>query len=238
MAAGRVGARTSAPRAAHGRAQLVADEEALLSDSPLGHAARREVLSTMLRLPDAVLGELSGAAGEQLLDRLVDLAARLRRLESAAALDDLTGALRRGVGMRLLAAELDRVRRGEGRMVVAFVDVDGLKRVNDGEGHEAGDRLIQQVAQVLRRRLRSYDLVIRYGGDEFLCVMTGAAVEQVQAKLALIAAELRRMPGQPSVSVGLAELDADPDTHDTVTTLVARADAELYRGRAGRRVAR
>ena len=226
--------RAAAPsRTAHGRAELVADD-AMVGDTPLGQAARREVLSATLGLPDTALDELTGAAGEQLLDRLVDLASRVRRLEAEAALDDLTGALRRGVGMRLLAAEVDRVRRAEGRLVVAFVDVDGLKRVNDGDGHAAGDRLLQTVSRTLRRRLRSYDLVIRYGGDEFLCTMTGAGLDEARAKLALVAAELRAMPGSPAVSVGLAELDADPDQHDSVATLVGRADTALYRGREQR----
>ena len=231
--ASRDGRSVAPARTAKGRALLVVDE-ATLGDGPLGQAARREVLSATLRLPEAVLDELGGAAGEQLLDRLVDLASRVRRLEAEAALDDLTGALRRGVGMRLLAAEVDRVRRGEGRLVVAFVDVDGLKQVNDGDGHAAGDHLLQTVSRTLRHRLRSYDLVIRYGGDEFLCTMTGAGLEEARAKLALIGAELRSMPGGPRISAGLAELDSDPDLHDTVATLVARADAALYHGREQR----
>jgi diguanylate cyclase (GGDEF)-like protein len=231
--ASRDGRSAAPPRTAKGRAVLVADE-AMVGDTPLGQAARREILSATLRLPDTALEELSGHAGEQLLDRLVDLASRVRRLEAEAALDDLTGALRRGAGMRLLAAEIDRVRRSEGRLVVAFIDVDGLKRVNDGDGHAAGDRLLEIISRTLRRRLRSYDLVIRYGGDEFLCTMTGAGLEEARAKLALVAAELGAMPGSPTVSVGLAELDGDADLHDTVATLVARADAALYRGREQR----
>jgi len=231
--ASRDGRSTAPARTAQGRAQLVPDE-AMVGDTPLGHAARREILSATLGIPDAALDELGGPAGEQLLDRLVDLASRVRRLEAEAALDDLTGALRRGVGMRLLAAEVDRVRRAEGRLVVAFVDVDGLKQVNDGDGHAAGDRLLQTVSQTLRRRLRSYDLVIRYGGDEFLCTMTGAGLEEARAKLALVAAELRSLPGGPQISAGLAELDGDPELHDTVATLVARADAALYHGREQR----
>lgn len=225
--------RTVAPmRTARGRARLV--EEATVGDTPLGPHARRAVLSATLGLPDAALDELGGDAGEQLLDRLVDLASRVRRLEAEAALDDLTGALRRGVGMRLLAAEVDRVRRAGGRLVVAFVDVDGLKQVNDGEGHAAGDRLLETVARTLRRRLRSYDLVVRYGGDEFLCTMTGAGSDEARAKLALIGAELRAMPDSPTISVGVAELDEDPDLHDSVTSLVGRADAALYQGREQR----
>lgn len=230
--ASKAGRSAAQSRTARGRALLV--DDALLGDSPVGQAARREILAATLGIPEAALEELSGSAGENLFDRLVDLASRVRRLEAEAALDDLTGALRRGVGMRLLAAEIDRVRRAEARLVVAFVDVDGLKQVNDGDGHAAGDHLLETVSRTLRRRLRSYDLVIRYGGDEFLCTMTGAGIEEARAKLALVAAELRSMPGSPTVSVGLAELDEDPERHDSVASLVSRADAALYRGREQR----
>jgi diguanylate cyclase (GGDEF)-like protein len=233
----RAGSRTSPVRTARGSAELIADE-AMLGDAPPGTAARREILSATLGLSGTALDELSGSAGDQLLDRLVDLAARVRRLESEAALDDLTGALRRGVGLRLLQAEIDRVRRAEGELVVAFVDVDGLKLVNDDRGHAAGDELLCQVAQTLRRRLRSYDLVVRYGGDEFLCAMSGVGTELAGAKLALISGELNAMAGRPGISVGLAELDTDSDLHDTAVTLVARADAALYQGRVQRRLAR
>jgi diguanylate cyclase (GGDEF)-like protein len=234
----RVGGRTASVRTAQGHAVLVGDDEAMVGDAPVGQAARREILSATLGLPEAALDELSGSAGEQLLGRLVDLTARVRRLESEAALDDLTGALRRGVGLRLLQAEIDRVRRAQSELVVAFVDVDGLKRVNDERGHAAGDQLLRQVADTLRRRLRSYDLVIRYGGDEFVCAMSGVGAELAGAKLALISAELNGMDGRPAISAGLAELDTDPDLHDTAATLVARADAALYQGRDRRRLAR
>jgi diguanylate cyclase (GGDEF)-like protein len=229
------------PRTARGHAELVADSP-LLSDAPVGDAARREILSATLGLPESVLDELSPEAGERLLERLVQLSARVRRLEAEAALDDLTGSLRRGVGLRLVQAEIDRVRRSRGRLVVAFVDVDGLKRVNDTQGHEAGDRLLQLVARTLRRRLRSYDLVVRYGGDEFLCALSGAGAEEARAKLAVIAAELHSLPGHPSISVGLAELDAGAAGadagSDSAAALVGRADAALYRSRQARPVAR
>jgi diguanylate cyclase (GGDEF)-like protein len=63
---------------------------------------------------------------------------------------------------------LERARRAEEGLVVAFVDVDGLKQVNDTEGHFAGDALLIPVANSLRAYLRSYDLVMRFGGDEFV----------------------------------------------------------------------
>jgi diguanylate cyclase (GGDEF)-like protein len=205
----------------------------LLGDAPLSPAARREVLATVLSLPEPALDQLSPSEARVALDRLLSLAARLRHLQEEAAVDDLTGVLRRGTGLRLLQAEVDRVRRAGGRMVLVFADVDGLKQVNDSRGHLAGDRLLQLVAHTLRRRLRSYDLVMRYGGDEFVCVLSGAGLAEARAKLDAITAELRQRVGTEVLSVGLAELDsADPE--DTAMALVGRADAALYRGRARR----
>jgi len=215
------------------RRPAVLDDSGLLGDAPLSPAARREVLATVLSLPASALGDISAAEAHSALDRLLTQAERTRRLQEEAAVDDLTGVLRRGAGMRLLQAEVDRVRRAGGRLVLVFADVDGLKKLNDSRGHLAGDRLLQIVAATLRRRLRSYDLVIRYGGDEFVCVLSGACLAEARAKLDAITAELGARMGRSVLSVGLAELDKD-SRDDTAMALVGRADAELYRGRARR----
>lgn len=206
----------------------------LIGDAPLTPAARRAVLANVLGLPEAALDALEPAQARRALERLLRAAARLRHLQDEAAVDDLTGVLRRGAGMRQLHAEVDRVRRSGGRLVLAFADVDGLKEVNDSHGHIAGDHLLQLVAHTLKRRLRSYDLVLRYGGDEFVCVLSGAGLAEARAKLDEISAELRELAGRDVLSVGLAELDAG-DPADTAMALVGRADAALYSGRAQQR---
>ena len=87
--------------------------------------------------------------------------------------DHLTGALRRRVGLGAIQREIDRTRRTGERLVVAFVDVDGLKTVNDTEGHAAGDELLREVARSITQHLRSYDVIARFGGDEFVCSLSG-----------------------------------------------------------------
>jgi diguanylate cyclase (GGDEF)-like protein len=186
---------------------------------------------------DSATGERESAAAERTgneheLAALNRESAARDREEAAldraqAGIDVLTGALRRGRGLADLEREIDRARRGDGRLVLAFVDVDGLKAINDDRGHAAGDQLLQHVALALRTELRSYDLVIRYGGDEFLCTLSGSDIEAARHRFGDVARNLTERNPEASVGVGLAAL-ADADT---LAELVARADAALYAGR-------
>jgi diguanylate cyclase (GGDEF)-like protein len=147
-----------------------------------------------------------------------------------AATDELTGAWTRKFGLEQVSRELERAHRTGATLVLAFVDVDGLKRVNDERGHLAGDRLLQLVGETLRATVRAYDVVVRYGGDEFLCAMSNLTATQARARFEQIAAVLKGVDAAYSVTVGLAE--AGPD--DRLQDLIARADADLLRARAGR----
>lgn len=148
----------------------------------------------------------------------------------ASHLDDLTGAYRRGSGFLELEREMMRASRERQPLAVAFVDVDHLKHVNDSQGHAAGDQLLRHVAHALIAKLRAYDMVIRYGGDEFVAVMNGLTAEAAQARLASINAVLRTMSSGASMSIGVAELQPG----DSPAELVKRADEALLRARAAR----
>jgi diguanylate cyclase (GGDEF)-like protein len=143
----------------------------------------------------------------------------------------LTGALRRGRGLVDLRQEIDRARRSDGALILAFVDVDGLKAINDTHGHAAGDRTLRVVAAALVGGLRSYDLVVRHGGDEFLCGLPGTDLAGAQRRFDAVARTLAEQNPGTSVSIGLAELA----TQDTLEALVARADAALYAARRNTR---
>jgi diguanylate cyclase (GGDEF)-like protein len=147
----------------------------------------------------------------------------------ASEVDELTHVRRRGAGMEQLERELERAQRAGDGLVLAFVDVDGLKRVNDTDGHLAGDALLIAVADSLRAHLRSYDLVMRFGGDEFICAMPNASLEQVRGRFAEVSRFLRACPAAGSISVGFTEL-ADGDSAEDV---IRRADADLLAGRGG-----
>ena len=93
-----------------------------------------------------------------------------------AHLDSLTGALSRNLGRVTLQHEIERSRRSGEPWALAFIDVDGLKELNDREGHAAGDVLLQTVVLALKDELRSYDPIVRLGGDEFLCGFTNTGL--------------------------------------------------------------
>jgi len=140
-----------------------------------------------------------------------------------AYVDELTGAYTRGLGTLALQREIDRARHADGRLVLAFVDVDDLKVVNDTLGHDAGDRLLRGIVDTMRANLRSYDPIVRVGGDEFICALTGADVDETRERFLAIRESLRIDPGA-SISVGLAELRAT----DTLEDLRRRGDEALY----------
>jgi diguanylate cyclase (GGDEF)-like protein len=155
------------------------------------------------------------------------LAARDRaeaaRDREASETDELTKVRRRGAGMKQLQREIDRARRGPEELVVAFVDVDGLKQVNDTDGHLAGDALLVAVADSTKACLRSYDLIMRFGGDEFVCVLPHAGVETVRERFTEVSNTLAAGVTGGSITVGFAALDNGDSPED----LIRRADHDL-----------
>ena len=147
---------------------------------------------------------------------------RLQAELHSAHLDDLTGAFRRETGRVALRHEIDRALRADGRFVIAFVDIDGMKRVNDRDGHAAGDHVLQTLVWSMRSNLRSFDPVVRYGGDEFVCGVGGVDIDEVRRRFEVINRSVQNDVGV-GISVGLAGLEPD----DTLDRLTARADAAL-----------
>ncbi len=153
---------------------------------------------------------------------------QVRAALSEAHLDELTGAYRRGLGTVALQREINRARHSGGRLVLAFVDVDGLKDVNDSRGHAAGDALLTDVAATIHSKLRSYDPIVRVGGDEFVCAFSDFDLDSVRRRFDQIRRDLDAKQKGYSISVGLAELESS----DTLEQLTARGDAALYEAKA------
>jgi diguanylate cyclase (GGDEF)-like protein len=167
----------------------------------------------------------------------VQLAEYRARLEDAAAQleaahhDGLTGTWLRHAGRQLLEEELLRAARTGGTLSIAFVDLDGLKARNDCQGHAAGDRALVAVARALLVGLRGYDHVVRWGGDEFLCVLPGLSEDEAVRRLEQAHAFLAAADDEISISFGVAAWCPGEDADD----YVARADHALYMSR-GRRL--
>ena len=155
------------------------------------------------------------------------------RQRSASSIDQLTRAHRREPGMVELERELLRAKRTQRPFTLVFVDVDDLKGMNDSHGHIAGDRLLRETADAIRAHLRSYDLIVRFGGDEFLCGLLDMSKADAAERFALVNADLAETHNA-SVTVGLAELEAD----DSLESLIAHADQVMYRARQQSRGAR
>ena len=152
-------------------------------------------------------------------------AARLDRVVSAnerveSSIDGLTGAYRRDAGLLELEHEVTRAQRTGDTFVLAFVDVNNLKESNDLHGHIAGDRLLRKIADTLRANVRSYDLVVRYGGDEFICGFPALDVNDAAERFARINEDLAASD-EASVAFGLAELERG----DSLTDLITKADS-------------
>jgi two-component system cell cycle response regulator len=167
------------------------------------------------------------------------------RLKLDGLTDALTAVANRRFFERRLHEELTRWRRRGGSLVCMLVDIDHFKQVNDQHGHQAGDCVLRQVAEMLGRDLRASDVLARYGGEEFVLLLPETSEKQGTA----IAERLRDVVGRArfemsrdkslgvTVSVGLAVLDrrARDIKQDIGEWLLSEADAALYRAKqAGR----
>jgi diguanylate cyclase (GGDEF)-like protein len=200
---GRASARLLLQRAAEERAQAARDRQRASEERRRAAADRRR-------------------AGEE---RKVAEAALQR-----AHRDELTGAHRRGFGEKALQAEIDRARRHDGSLVLVFVDIDGLREVNNRDGHPAGDALLIEAVTAIRSQMRSYEPIVRFGGDEFVCAIADIDLEQAKRRFVAVSDSLARSVAGARITVGLTELRAG----DTLGELIERADAALLATRRGR----
>jgi diguanylate cyclase (GGDEF)-like protein len=142
-----------------------------------------------------------------------------------AETDALTGTRTRAAGLAELDHEIERARRSGSLLVIAYVDVVGLKDVTDAEGHAAGDAVLQRAVVAIRRHLRSYDLVIRLGHDEFLCVLPGATADAARRRFRDVQSTLAGASQPCEIRVGFAS----PVPNETSDELVGRADSDMPR---------
>ena len=145
---------------------------------------------------------------------------------AVSSIDEFTGAYRRDAGTIELERETARAKRTNRPLVLAFVDVDGLKVRNDSLGHAAGDKLLRRTVESMRTHLRSYDLIVRFGGDEFVCALMDVSMSEAAKRFATVNEDLMDTE-RGSITVGLAELRPT----DSLKDLLGRADDALYKER-------
>jgi diguanylate cyclase (GGDEF)-like protein len=200
------------------RASTARDLEAAARDAELGQDERGPSAAARRRAAEDRL-----QAADDREQNSVDRDA-LRAALSQTQFDDLTGTYRRASGNVALQAEIDRAHRSDRPLVLAFVDVDNLKTHNDQGGHAEGDAVLLEVVSCIRSNLRSYDPVVRFGGDEFVCAMSDADMGDAEERFREIRLALEEVRPGASFSVGLARLRLD----ESLDELLMRGDAELY----------
>lgn len=142
-----------------------------------------------------------------------------------ARTDALTGTWTRKFGLDEAARELGRAHRMGTALVLAFVDIDGLKEVNDLQGHQAGDSLLQQTGERLRMSFRTYDLIVRYGGDEFVCILPSLNKINAKARFEQIRREIEERNRGHSIGYGIAETCA-PEALEELIARTGRCRAD------------
>ncbi len=161
------------------------------------------------------------------------------RLHKVAVTDPLTGAYNREFLQQRLPAEIARAVAAEAPLAVAMIDVDHFKDVNDRFGHDVGDDVLAEVAARLKAAIRGDDLLVRYGGEEFLTVLPRAdagraweVAERMRARLGRQPVALPSGPLAIAVSIGVAQLRTVVGVVETSAELIRRADAALYTAKA------
>jgi diguanylate cyclase (GGDEF)-like protein len=162
------------------------------------------------------------------------------RLAALSQTDALTGLANRRALSSLLEKELHRSVRYGMPASLLLIDVDGLKQVNDHEGHAAGDRVIQSVADAITEGLRESDIGARWGGDEFAIVApnttTEAALHSAERLIVRVANARAHVPRRATtVSIGIATFDPARASDCDLEQLVRAADEALYRAKGGGR---
>jgi diguanylate cyclase (GGDEF)-like protein len=190
---------------------------------------------------------LVGALGQQLMafeDMTHELRVTNTRLEGAQSelrelviTDPLTGTRNRRFFDEIIERELQRHRRYLTPLSIVFVDIDRFKAINDTLGHETGDRVLREVALFLLRNIREADYVFRWGGDEFVVLISCSEDEALRRARTLqqafaVAPHTAHLPPGVALSVGVVEVP--PDTDD-IMALIQAADERMYANKKKRR---
>ncbi len=188
-------------------------------------------------IPVAITASVTVVGGKPIIQSIFhDITERKRaetELRILATTDALTGVLNRGTGLLLLGRQLQLARRNNYKLSVCYVDVNGLKEINDTYGHQEGDEALKFICKLLKKILRAVDIICRLGGDEFLLVLPQCSMREVVIVWQRIVREVaifntsQIKPYTLNLSRGFAEFE--PNEDKSVDQLIAIADQEMYK---------
>ncbi|HEX8085764.1 MAG TPA: sensor domain-containing diguanylate cyclase [Solirubrobacteraceae bacterium] len=185
------------------------------------------VWSRPRRQLDARRAELVAALADE-AGRAIERDAHVNLLARQARTDELTALPNRRAWDEAVEREMSRARRTKRPLCLALLDLDHFKAYNDLHGHQAGDVHLRRTAAAWRRELRTIDVLARYGGEEFGILLPDCDLEEAREVLDRVRSAT---PNAQSASAGVVKYDG----HESPDSLVARADAAMYRAKhAGR----
>ena len=202
---------------------------------PLAVAPLNESLLLLLAFTCIVVitGLTLSAVVEERRRAIFELERALQSVREQAITDPLTGLLNRRYLLEYLPRELIRAQRSGTSLAVIMIDLDHFKDVNDRFGHEAGDRVLSEVAMLLKAQIRGSDIACRYGGEEFVFVLPGATLESSRRRAESLRLAIRRLDlkvagramGALTASLGVVLY---PEHAANADALISAADKLLY----------
>ncbi len=156
------------------------------------------------------------------------------RIEQLTLIDPLTGIFNRRYMEQVIPKEISRADRLDSPVTFMLIDLDHFKRINDQFGHQAGDKLLLEVAQLLQRTFRTCDIVLRYGGDEFLVILPDTTEEAAQNAVERLLQQMTRWSGDahPDIKLSLSCGTAQYRPGDNFNAILRRADESMYAQKA------
>jgi diguanylate cyclase len=178
------------------------------------------------------------AQAEQAESRIHVLEAELAQVSNLVREDQLTGALNRRGMEEAFTRELARADRLTAPLAIALLDIDHFKKLNDSLGHQAGDEALKHLTRVVRDLLRPTDSLARYGGEEFLIMLPNTDMDEAERIMKRLQRELTRqffLHANDKVLITFSAGVAQRQGNEDQTSLIARADAAMYRAKAAGR---
>ena len=162
------------------------------------------------------------------------LNARLyQKTQKLALIDGLTGLYNKDIFLEFLRKECDHSERHGSAFFLSIMDIDDFKAINDTHGHPIGDEVLTQLGLLFKNTIRESDVIARFGGEEFACILRENDLENINAFLDRLRTNImgNDFPNQIRLTISIGLSRYDPQSEDTMENLIDRADKSLYRAK-------